>query len=469
MRTSQPVWCKAKDDFGGLESNFTVAAYLPSKFQDKPPKPKNPRLIILKDPKDESIVYVRSFGGFAIESTVLKEAKALSEALHQDNVPHEKTEFVYAAYDTPERLTGRHNEVIMWPPEKKEAISNVRVLSASRDTGEELNNHFDTFTPIENTMFTSGDVLDVGQDNGTGQARPSSIHDPPSVMPQSTSQAIPSSIHDPPSVEDITTEGLAYQNDIDHLQQQIASQLEGQDTQTVSEAKAAVQQMVQQYQGTASMPQLIQAAQEAVQEVLHAQASRDRLVAAADQQAAYQSYVPAAISGMGAAVANAASSIVGGGDVNDMVREEEGSMAAEDVVHPLRALAQQAYSQDMTSHAANQAGHAEQQRQVAGGPDNWDTSKQNSQAGSYNTVGPTGDPEAHQYAERDIERARQVWDGQTERGMLLKETSLHKNTTSAHSSSYEDHVHKDSGHHTLEGDAAFSGMEAARARARAPF
>lgn len=60
----------------------------------------------------------------------------------------------------------------------------------------------------------------------------------------------------------------------------------------------------------------LQAAQEAVQEVLHAQASRDRLVAAADQQAAYQSYVPAAISGMGAAVANAASSIVGGGDVS---------------------------------------------------------------------------------------------------------------------------------------------------------
>ena len=75
---------------------------------------------------------------------------------------------------------------------------------------------------------------------------------------QSTSRAIPSSIHDPPSVEDTTTEGLAYQNDIDQLQQQIASQLEGQDTQTVSEAKAAVQQVVQQYQGTASMSQLIQ-------------------------------------------------------------------------------------------------------------------------------------------------------------------------------------------------------------------
>ena len=48
-----------------------------------------------------------------------------------------------------------------------------------------------------------------------------------------------------------------------------------------------------------------------------------------------------------------------------MVREEEGSLAAEDVVHPLRTLAQQAYSQDMTSHAANQAGHADQQRSVA--------------------------------------------------------------------------------------------------------
>ena len=75
---------------------------------------------------------------------------------------------------------------------------------------------------------------------------------------QSTSRAIPSSIHDPPSVEDTTTEGLAYHNDIDQLQQHIASQLEGQDTQTVSAAKAAVQQVVQEYQGTASMSQLIQ-------------------------------------------------------------------------------------------------------------------------------------------------------------------------------------------------------------------
>ena len=47
-----------------------------------------------------------------------------------------------------------------------------------------------------------------------------------------------------------------------------------------------------------------------------------------------------------------------------MVREEEGSLAAEDVVHPLRALAQQAYSQDMTTHAANQVGYADQQRSV---------------------------------------------------------------------------------------------------------
>ena len=44
----------------------------------------------MKHPKDESIVYVRSFGGFAIESTVLDEAKALSEALYKDDLPHEK-------------------------------------------------------------------------------------------------------------------------------------------------------------------------------------------------------------------------------------------------------------------------------------------------------------------------------------------------------------------------------------------
>ena len=53
-------------------------------------------LIFLKDSKDESIVYVRSFGGFAIESTVLKEAKALSEALDKDDLPHEKVGYVLA-------------------------------------------------------------------------------------------------------------------------------------------------------------------------------------------------------------------------------------------------------------------------------------------------------------------------------------------------------------------------------------
>ena len=41
-------------------------------------------------------MYVRSFGSFAIESTVLNEAKALSEALDKDDLPHEKVGFVLA-------------------------------------------------------------------------------------------------------------------------------------------------------------------------------------------------------------------------------------------------------------------------------------------------------------------------------------------------------------------------------------
>ena len=39
---------------------------------------------------------MRSFGGFAIESTVLDEARALSEALYNDDLPHEKVGLVLA-------------------------------------------------------------------------------------------------------------------------------------------------------------------------------------------------------------------------------------------------------------------------------------------------------------------------------------------------------------------------------------
>lgn len=51
------------------------------------------------------------FGGFATGNTVLKEADSLRQDLIQDDISFKDGAFAFAAYDGPQKLINRHNEV----------------------------------------------------------------------------------------------------------------------------------------------------------------------------------------------------------------------------------------------------------------------------------------------------------------------------------------------------------------------
>lgn len=51
------------------------------------------------------------FGGFATGGQILKEADALRQDLIQDDISFKDGAFAFAAYDGPQKLINRHNEV----------------------------------------------------------------------------------------------------------------------------------------------------------------------------------------------------------------------------------------------------------------------------------------------------------------------------------------------------------------------
>ena len=56
-------------------------------------------------------VTVQVFGGFGTGGSVLKEADILRQDLMQDKISFKDGAFAYAAYDGPQKLINRHNEV----------------------------------------------------------------------------------------------------------------------------------------------------------------------------------------------------------------------------------------------------------------------------------------------------------------------------------------------------------------------
>jgi hypothetical protein len=89
--------------------NYSVAFYLPKDFQGKAPAPTGTDVHVHTTKKRTA--YVSSFGGFATESKVLEEAALLGKALTADKIDVATRGFIFASYDPPYRLTGRHNEV----------------------------------------------------------------------------------------------------------------------------------------------------------------------------------------------------------------------------------------------------------------------------------------------------------------------------------------------------------------------
>lgn len=76
---------------------------------EKPPQPDDEDLEIKEYP--EVTVFVRSFGGYATESTILNEVNALHEELISDKEDFDDEYVFVAVYDPAVKLLNRHNEV----------------------------------------------------------------------------------------------------------------------------------------------------------------------------------------------------------------------------------------------------------------------------------------------------------------------------------------------------------------------
>lgn len=90
-----------------LSRAVTVAYYLPTPYQNDPPRPYDPDILIEQWPA--TIVYTRSFTGATNELSILHELRSLAEALDCPALGVSDS-FIVAGYTNP-AATHRHNEI----------------------------------------------------------------------------------------------------------------------------------------------------------------------------------------------------------------------------------------------------------------------------------------------------------------------------------------------------------------------
>ncbi|XP_059902364.1 uncharacterized protein soul5l isoform X2 [Gadus macrocephalus] len=88
---------------------YTLNFPLPAAYQDKPPKPTNDKLYFTDMPDMD--VYVRSYGGWMLSVTSRLHAHLLTKELDRVRASYNHTYHYGVGYDSPLKLTNRHNEV----------------------------------------------------------------------------------------------------------------------------------------------------------------------------------------------------------------------------------------------------------------------------------------------------------------------------------------------------------------------
>ncbi|XP_076122553.1 heme-binding protein 2-like [Alosa pseudoharengus] len=107
-----PVVIKTKDSTSIWKSSaYTVSFLLPSTFQhsQSPPLPTDSSVYfgVMPDMK----VYVKSYGGWLIGLTSRMKSRSLRESLDAVNASYTKGYHYDVGYDSPMKMTNRHNEV----------------------------------------------------------------------------------------------------------------------------------------------------------------------------------------------------------------------------------------------------------------------------------------------------------------------------------------------------------------------
>uniref|UniRef100_H2Y612 Heme-binding protein 2 n=1 Tax=Ciona savignyi TaxID=51511 RepID=H2Y612_CIOSA len=103
------------------KSEYVTSFYVPCKYQQAPPDPKDQDVFI--ETRDDVTVYARVFSGFAKEPDYKREIEALRCDLLRNGVTKDMTDnstFICAGYDSPLRLLNRRNEVWILGKDAKE-------------------------------------------------------------------------------------------------------------------------------------------------------------------------------------------------------------------------------------------------------------------------------------------------------------------------------------------------------------
>ena len=102
VKVSQEPFC---------ESDYLMHFFVPHSLQKNTPKPTSPKVKLIEYP--ETFVYVRSFGGFSTSKNLQENGAKLYAALQKDKILYDDSEYLYAGYDAPYKLTNRHNEIMV--------------------------------------------------------------------------------------------------------------------------------------------------------------------------------------------------------------------------------------------------------------------------------------------------------------------------------------------------------------------
>lgn len=100
---------KLKDGGKGTERDYAFSLWIPEEMQKHAPKPTDAEVKVVH--YEHVDVYVRVFGGFATESTVLEQANGLMDMLDEAGRDFADDLVYVAVYDPPQKLMNRHNEV----------------------------------------------------------------------------------------------------------------------------------------------------------------------------------------------------------------------------------------------------------------------------------------------------------------------------------------------------------------------
>ncbi|GAB4814266.1 hypothetical protein N2152v2_001312 [Parachlorella kessleri] len=100
---------KPTQETESTERDYSFSYWLPEEYQRHTPQPTDASVKLRKYGK--ATVYVRVFAGFATESTILDNTRALHESLKDDDQDYSEKELFVAVYDPPQKLLSRHNEI----------------------------------------------------------------------------------------------------------------------------------------------------------------------------------------------------------------------------------------------------------------------------------------------------------------------------------------------------------------------